>query len=82
MLPTKERLGPLPHFRNSLEDLILYHDIEGGGGLIGDHEGWLESQGHGDVHSLPHSAAELVRVLLRTFGGDTDPLQKLPYSRS
>ena len=47
---------------NQIEDLRLDGDIERRGGLVGDEQLRLAGQRHGDHHSLPHPARELVRV--------------------
>ena len=44
-----------------VEHLRLDRDVEGGRGLVRDHQLRLEREGHGDHHALAHAAGELVR---------------------
>ena len=48
-----------------VEDVGLHRDVEGGGGLVGDDDGRVARERHGDHHALPHTAGELVGELLR-----------------
>ena len=45
-----------------VHDLLLDGDVQGGGGLVGDHQTRVAGQGHGDQHALALAAGELVRV--------------------
>src|SRR6266700_468372 len=47
-----------------VEDLRLDSDVERGGRLVGDQQVRIVDQGHGDHGTLPHTAGELVRVLV------------------
>ena len=45
-----------------LEQLLLAQHVEAGRGLVGDDEPRPVDDRHRDHHTLPHAAAELVRV--------------------
>src|SRR5208283_56301 len=45
-----------------VEDLLLYGDIERGGGLVGDEQLRTVDDGHGDHDALAHASGELVRI--------------------
>ena len=68
---------------HQLEYLSLYCDIQRGGGLIGQDEGGVAGQGHGDHHPLPHPAAELVGILSQSpLGiGDAHEAKELDGAR-
>ena len=48
---------------HELQDLSLDRHVERRGGLIGQDQGRIARQGHGDHQALAHAAAELVRIL-------------------
>jgi len=62
-----------------LEDLGLDGDVEGRRRLVGDQQRGVAGERHRDHHALPHTARELVRVILDPpFGtGDADQLEQL-----
>lgn len=64
------------------EDLRLGGDIQGGGRLIGDQQGRLERQGHGDHHALALAAgqAEWVHVAQDGRVGQADERQQLEHA--
>src|SRR2546423_3820058 len=50
-----------------IEYLRLDSDVERGRRLVGNHQRRLHDQRHRDQYTLPHSAGELMRVLLRSL---------------
>ena len=48
---------------HQLQNLSLYGDVEGGGGLVGDEQVGLAQQRHGDHDALLHTARKLVGIL-------------------
>ena len=55
-----------PQAIEQLDDLGLQDGVERRHGLIGDEHGWVVGNGHGDEHSLPEAARQLVGVVVRT----------------
>ena len=64
---------------DQLQNLGLDGDIQRGGRLIADEQVGVAGKGDGDDHTLPHTAGQLVGVVLHPlFGvGDADLLQQL-----
>ena len=53
-----------------IQDGFLDGHVQGGGGLVGDQQGRVVGQRHGDHHPLTLAAAELMRVALQhVLGG-------------
>ncbi len=55
---------PRAQVGQQIKNLRLDRDVERRRGLVGDHEIGLTGQRHRDHHPLPHSAGELVRILV------------------
>ncbi len=56
-----------------LDHLRLHRDVEGRGGLVGDHRRGLRCERHGDEHALTLNDREFVRVRReRALGVETD----------
>ncbi len=70
--------GAVPDPLEHVEDLGLEGDVERGGGLVGDEEGGVVGEGHGEHGPLAHPAGELVRVLLGAAAGvgDADQVEE------
>src|SRR5438270_13885168 len=62
-----------------IENLRLDGDVERSSWLIGDYQSRLHDQRHRYQHALPHSAGELMRILLRSLfrGGNSCERQRL-----
>ena len=60
-----------------LEDVALYHDIEGSRGLVHNQHFRVERQSHGDNSALAHTARKLVRKASQPPRLDTDQLEQL-----
>ena len=56
-----------------LDDLRLERDVERARGLVGNQQRRLEQKRHRDHDALPHTARELVRVVVQALGGVRDP---------
>jgi hypothetical protein len=56
--------------------------VQGGGGLIGDHQLRITGQCHGNHDALPHAAAHLMRVVGNPRFGcrDADELKHIDHS--
>src|SRR5690606_35331939 len=54
-----------------VHEVGLGEHVQGGGGLVQDHEIRFRCQGHGDGDPLPHPAAQLERVAFQEVGGDS-----------
>ena len=67
-------------FLQQLQDLRLHGYVEGSRRLVGDDEPRLARERHGDHHTLPHAAGELMRVIPQPAGrvGNANPLQQRP----
>ncbi|OPZ97699.1 MAG: hypothetical protein BWY71_01527 [Planctomycetes bacterium ADurb.Bin412] len=57
---------------DQVEDLRLDRNIQGRGRLIGDQQGRVAAQRHGNHHPLPHPAGHLVRI-------GADPLLRIGH---
>jgi hypothetical protein len=57
---------PFPELFQERQDLRLDRDVQSGGGFVRKDEVGIARNGHGDHDPLPHSAAELMRIFLRT----------------
>ena len=57
---------------DQVENLRLHGDIERRGRLVGDQQGRIARQRHGDHRALPHAARELVRIAVRRLLGVRD----------
>ena len=62
------------------DDFSLHGDIEGRSGLVGDEDARLTGERHGNRHTLPHAAGELVWVLAQPQDRiwNTNSHQELP----
>ena len=77
------KITPISRFAavgQQLQDLGLYGDIQGGGGLVGDEQFWFVDQGHGDHHALAHAAGKLVGVIVDGGGGVANPTSSISSS--
>ena len=65
---------------HQLQNLSLHGDVQGRGGLVGDHQPRPAGDGHGDHHPLAHPAGQLVGVAVQHHvrGGDAQLLQQFP----
>ena len=65
--------------RQQVQDLGLHGDVEGGGRFVGDQDGRVERERHGDHRPLLHTPGELVRVVVHPplRPGDADQLEQL-----
>ena len=52
-----------------LYNLYLQGGVQGGGRFVGDQQGGLGDQGHGDGDSLAHAAGELMGIVHKAFVG-------------
>ncbi|VTR68114.1 hypothetical protein DESC_690051 [Desulfosarcina cetonica] len=74
-----EQVGQLQAFLQILEqieDLGLDGNIQGGDGLVANHEGGVRGQGPGDADALALPAAELVRVVPPGFPAQAHEVQE------
>ena len=64
---------------NQLQNFRLNGHVQCGGRLVADQQLRVTGQGDGDDHTLPHTAGELVGVILHPLlgVGDADLLQQL-----
>lgn len=69
----KRHLPFLFEFLEKIENLSLDRDIEGCGRFISNDQSGIACQCHGNHHSLPLTATELMRVVLETFLGRWNP---------
>ena len=60
---------PLSQGVKQVEDLRLDRHVEGRRRLVGDEQGRLADQGHGDHHPLAKAARELMGILIEPLGG-------------
>src|SRR3712207_3579722 len=62
---------------DQIEDLRLHRHVEGRGRLVGDQQLGVVDEGHRDHRALPHTAGELVRVVVDAPPrvGDAHPAQ-------
>ena len=62
-----------------LQNLGLHRHIQGRGGLVGDDQGRIACQGHGNHHPLALPAAELMGIIIEAFccRREADILQQL-----
>ena len=65
---SRRRAEPL----QQLEDLRLHRHIEGGGWLIGENQGRLAGERHGDHDALAHATAALMRILPQAAAPDQE----------
>ena len=65
--------------QHQVNDLGLDGDVESGGGFVGDEQGGVARQGHGNADALPLAAGELVGIVLQAIDrvGDADQRQQL-----
>ena len=71
-----ERRAALPPDAVDLRKyLILHDDVEGRRRLVGDDEGWVQRERHGDDGALAHAAAEFMRIAPDPFGLEPDGLE-------
>src|SRR5262249_15582370 len=65
--------------QDQVQDLGLDRDVERGRRLVRDEHAGLAGDRHGDHHALPHTAAELMRVIVDAAPrrGDADHLEQL-----
>ena len=68
--------------REQVENLRLDHDIERGGGFVGDEQAGPAGQGHRDHHPLLLPTGELMRVVAGSTGRQADLLQELTDPRA
>ena len=57
------------------QHVLLHHDVEGGGRLVGDDELRPADGGERDRHALAHAARELVRIGVEDRGRQVQPLE-------
>ena len=69
---------PVTEPHQLLEDLPLGDHVEGGRGLVQDHDLGLQREGHGDHGALAHAAGELVRVAAQPVGVHAHHVEQLP----
>ena len=69
----------LPQLVDEVQDRLLHRHVQRTGGLVGDDEVRFGGQRGGDEGPLPHTAGELVRILVITQLGiiDTHGIQEL-----
>ena len=77
-------LEPALQALQQLQNLRLNGDVERGGGLVGDQQGWLVGQRHGDHDALALPAGKFVREGSQAFLGlgQADQVQQFQGSLS
>ena len=75
----KRSTEALDHIEHEFKELRLCGDIERRRGFIGDQHLRVAGKGHSDHDSLPHTAAELIWIIVKAALrlGNTDKRQKL-----
>ena len=72
-----ERLSRIaPDAADLLVHLVLHDHVEGRRGLIGDDQGRVQGEGHGDDGPLAHATAELMGVAADPFRFEADEFEK------
>ena len=64
-----------------VQDLRLHGDVEGGGGLVADHDPRPQHERARDRDALTLAARELCRIALAQLGGEADTFQHRPDAR-
>ena len=64
-------------FDQSLRHDALHDDIERAGGFVGDDDGWVQGDAHGDADTLLHAAAEFMGVHIVDAVGQAYVLEQL-----
>ena len=65
----------LLHLADHAQHILLHHDVEGGGRLVGDDEFRPADGGERNRHALAHPARELVRIGVEHRGLQAEPLE-------